>query len=114
MTHRPDLVQLAVGEHVAVDEAAPGEPARAARRAPRRLMPWLSSRPPGCSSGEQAREVLVEPAQADVLEHADRADRVERPVVDVAVVLHADLDEVGEARLGDPLRREVGLRVATA
>ncbi len=44
-----------------------------------------------------------------MLEHPDRADRVERPVVDVAVVLQPDLDPVAEPRLGDPLRRQLGL-----
>ncbi len=45
-TTRSDLVQLAVGEHVAVDEAAPAEARRGACRRGR-LMPWFSSRPPG-------------------------------------------------------------------
>ena len=45
---RADLVQLAVGEHVAVDEAAVRERRRAV---PAGLaMPWLSRRPPGRSS----------------------------------------------------------------
>ena len=90
-----DLVQLAVGEHVPVDEAAAARTAVA--RAPAgELIPWFSSRPSGREQPVQAPEVLVELRRADVLEHADRADRVERTVVDVAVVLDADLDEVGE------------------
>ena len=50
-TTRADLVQLAVGEHVAVDEAAVRE--RGARAPGRLAMPWLSSRPPGRSSANR-------------------------------------------------------------
>ena len=32
----------------------------------------------------------------------------------LTVVGHADLDLLGEARLGDPLARQLGLRLATA
>ena len=45
----------------------------------------------------QVREVLAELRQADVLEHADGADRVEA-TVDVAVVLDAELDTVDSGR----------------
>ena len=53
----------------------------------------------GAQQSEQPGEVLVEPGRAHVLEHADGADGVERSVDDVAVVLHADLDAVGEPGL---------------
>ena len=48
---------------------------------------------------------------ADVLVHADAGDPLERPVVELAVVLHADLDPVAQARLPHPFARERGLRV---
>ena len=47
--------------------------------------------------------------RADVLEHADRADRVERAVVHVAVVLHADLDAVVEPGVVHRAPRPLGL-----
>lgn len=40
---------------------------------------------------------------ADVFGHADGGDRVVGPVADVAVVLDADLDAVGQARVGHAL-----------
>ena len=56
----------------------------------------------------QVREVLAELRQADVLEHADGADRVEA-TVDVAVVLDAELDTVdpGRGRRAARVRRLV-------
>ena len=65
------------------------------------------------AAGRQQLEALLEVhgelRQADVLEHADRADRVVGPVVDVAVVLVPDLDLVGQPGLGDPLLGQLGL-----
>ena len=61
-------------------------------------MPWLRNSPPGCSSAWTVRDVVVELAAADVLVHADAGDLVERPVAELAVVQHADLDPVGQAR----------------
>ncbi len=55
------------------------------------------------------REVLVELGRADVLEHADRADRVEGAVDDVAVVLHPDLDPIGETGLANRVARPLRL-----
>ena len=60
-------------------------------------------------AGHEHRVVLV----ADVLAHLDRRGGVVRAVVEVAVVLQADLDPVGQAEVGDPLAHEVVL-LATA
>ena len=49
---------------------------------------------------------------ADVLDHADRGDRVERLARDLAVVHDADVDLVGHARRGGALARELRLRLA--
>ena len=70
-----------------------------------RLMAWLSSRPPGRQQVVEAPEVLAQAGPADVFEHADGADGVVGPVVDVAVVLQADLDPVGQ-----PFGLDTGLR----
>ena len=64
---------------------------------------------PGHEQLVEPLEVRLELGEADVLEHPDRADRVVRAVVDVAVVLQPDLDRSGEPGLGDPLLRELGL-----
>ena len=69
----------------------------------------MSSRPPGRSRPVSARRTPGSLRPPDVLGHADRADRVERAVVDVAVVLDADLDPVGEPGLGHPLAGQRGL-----
>ena len=74
-----------------------------------RLMPWLSRRPPAAQQVVQALEVLAQALAADVLEHPDRADGVERPVGDVPVVLQADLDPILQAGLLHPQRAELGL-----
>ena len=57
----------------------------------------------------QPAEVGPQPREPDVLEHPDRADRVERTVADVAVVLVPDLDPVGESGLGGGLLGPLGL-----
>ena len=44
-----------------------------------------------------------------MLEHPDRADRVERTVANVAIVLVPDLDAVGKSRIGDRLLGPLGL-----
>ena len=75
-------------------------------------MPWFSSRPPGFSSGDQLRHVGVDVRRADVLDHADRGDRVERLAGDLAVVHDADVDLVGDARRRGALARQRGLRLA--
>ena len=72
-----------------------------------RLIPWLSRRPLGPQQVVQVREVLGQARQTDVLEHADRADRVEA-AVDVAVVLHAVLDAL-DAGVRRGLLRVLGL-----
>ena len=44
-----------------------------------------------------------------MLEHSDRADGVERPIVHVAVVLHADLDAVLEPGFANRASGPIGL-----
>jgi hypothetical protein len=61
---------------------------------------------------QQLREragVAIDLGVADVLDHADAGDRVIRPVVELTVVGEADLDAVGDAGLGHPPARELGL-----
>jgi hypothetical protein len=58
----------------------------------------------GAEQRAEMTEVAGQPGPADVLEHPHAADRVERAVVDVTLVLNADLHAVGHAGLGDPLR----------
>ena len=91
-------------------------------------MPWLSRRPPGSSRPASLRSVRVDLARADVLDHADRGDRVEALAAgrsgdarrgrvspgfgctpQVAVVAQADLHAVLEARLHDAPAGELGL-----
>jgi hypothetical protein len=75
-----------------------------------RAIPWFSSLPPGRSSRADPVEVHPELRQSHVLEHRDRADRVERSIGHVAVVLVPDLDAVGEPGVGDRLLGPLGLR----
>src|SRR5208282_5312236 len=53
-------------------------------------------------------EIFVVSRYADVLEHAHRYDAVER-LTDVAVVLKAELDALGESRLPGPAGRDAEL-----
>ena len=103
-----DLVQLAVGEDVPVDEAAPHE-ARPGTRQRRAGDAVVQDAATGSHQPPQRGEVLVEPRCADVLEHPDRADGVERAVAHVAVVLHPDLDAILEPGLPNRAPRPVGL-----
>ena len=59
-------------------------------------MAWLSRRPPVTQQVVEVAEVGLHALGADVLEHADAGDGVERAVVDLPVVLEADLDAVGQ------------------
>ena len=127
--HHADLVQLAVGEHVALDQIAVdpggqvgseggGQSAAQGLRPPQGA---FSLRVAGTGDGvveqaslrreerEQRGGVGLESLAPDVLEHADRADGVEGPVGHVAVVLDADLHQVVEAGLLDPLSGQLGL-----
>ena len=61
-------------------------------------MPWLRNRPPGRSSRVHRLHVGIELGPPDVLVHADARDLVERRLVDLAVVEHAHLGAVGQAR----------------
>ncbi len=75
-------------------------------------MPWLSRRPAGLQQAGELRGVLVDFARADVLDHADRSDRVEALALapgEVAVVAQADLHAVLEARLRDAPAGELRL-----
>ena len=56
----------------------------------------------GTQQAVELVEVRVDPLGTDVFGHADRADRVERTVVDLPIVLEPDLDLVVESRLADP------------
>ena len=59
--------------------------------------------------GEQVGGVHGQHRHPDVLGHADARDRVVRAVGDVAVVLDADVDQVGDALGGHPLLGVGGL-----
>lgn len=90
-----DVRQLAVREHVAIDEFAAAERRFAAFRVGRRDAVVHRD----AVVDEQlahAREVERQILAADVLEHPDARDAVELPV-DFAIVLQADLDLVLEA-----------------
>ena len=73
-------------------------------------MPWLSSRPVGLEQVAQALGVRVDLDVADVLDHADRGDRVEALAGQLAPVLHADVDAVGDAGLLGARAGALGLR----
>jgi len=70
-------------------------------------MAWFSSRPPGRRSEWRFLKYSWQALQPDVLEHADRADGVVRPVVTSRLVLQADLDQVAQAHIGGPLLGQV-------
>ena len=121
--HHADLVELAVGEDVAlhqlaVDAARVVGPDGGGEAPPERLRAtdapvalWVPGPADGVveqapARGEQrvqVADVLLHAAAAHVLEHADGADGVERAVGDVAVVLQPDLDPVGDPGVRDPL-----------
>src|SRR4029453_11343505 len=102
-----DLVQLAVGEDVAIDEAVALEACAAGVRRPRDAV--VQQTTAGSQQPPEPVEVHPKLREPYVLEHPDRADRVERPVGDVAVVLVPDLDAVDQAGLRDRLLSPVGL-----
>jgi len=64
----------------------------------------------GCEQREQPLEVHLKLREADVFEHADRADGVEGPVGHVAVVLAANFHLAAETGLGDAFGRQLRLR----
>src|SRR5207244_5291713 len=103
-----DLVQLAVGEDVPIDEAAPHEP-RSGTRQRRSGDAVVEDAATASHQPTQRGEVLVEPRCTDVLEHPDRADRVERAVAHVPVVLHSNLDTLVEPGLANCAPSPVGL-----
>ena len=74
-------------------------------------MPWLSSRPPGCSSDASCAAYASMLTRADVLDHADRGDRVERLAGELAVVHDADVDRSPTPASAARCARELGLRL---
>ncbi len=104
--HPREVQRGAVGEDVALGEGArlgvgmaqPGD----------RVVEQPAARPE--QVGEGAR-VGVDLHRADVLGHPDRGDRVEALAREVAVVHHADLDLVADARLLGAPPRLLGLRL---
>ncbi len=106
--HARDWHEFAVGKHVAVDE-------RGRFRALLRIIGTQRDRVVQQPSlGAQQREQVVcvprEVIRSDVLGHADARDRVERPVVDFAVVLDSDLDQISDAGIGHAFAGILGLR----
>ena len=96
----------AVGEHVALRERAVLGLAHA-----QASDPVVQHAPARLHEPRELARVHVDLVRADVLDHADARHGVERPVTDLAVVLHADLHPVREAALGHALARELGLRL---
>ena len=90
----PEPVQLAVGEHVAADEAAPRQPRVLVVRPGDAVVeqPALGAQP-----RPEEREVRRVVLHADVLDQPDRAHRVEVALAHVAVVAVAHLGDVVEA-----------------
>ena len=104
-----DMGQLAVGEHISGDEV-PGTQADVATVGIGGGDAVLQGQAARLEQAVDDLEVGRQVLQADMLEHADRAD----PVVDlgsgdVAVVGQPDLDPILQARLPDPLAGELEL-----
>jgi len=95
--HRGDVDELAVGEHVAADEAVPAETGAAD---PRDRV--VQQPPTGSEQRSQRGEVPGHAGFAHVLEHADRRDRVEPLAAERPVVLQPDLDAVIDAGVAHP------------
>ena len=68
-------------------------------------MEWSSITPSSLSRVADLGEELVVPADADVLEHADRDDAVEG-LADIAIVLQPKFDPVGETHLAGAIGRD--------
>src|SRR5829696_2577834 len=102
--HAGDVRRLAVGEDVALRERAALDVA--VLKARDAVVEEAAARP------EHRAELLgvdIDLRLADVLDHPDRRDRVEVLAGELAVVLDADLDLVGDTRLLHLLARELGL-----
>jgi len=84
------MQRRAVREHVALRESARLGVANTQARDP-----MVEHAAAGAHELDELARVGVDLARADVFHHADAPDRVEGPVVDLAVVLDADLDPVG-------------------
>src|SRR5690606_16702508 len=101
--------QLAVGEHVLRDEVARAA-ADAAVVDVGRGDAVLERQAAGLEQAVDDAEVFGQVLQADVLEHADRADAVVDPGAgNVPVVGELDLDAILEAGLANALAREIEL-----
>ena len=64
----------------------------------------------GPQEAAHGAEVLGRLGRTDVFEHAHGRDGVERPVSHVTVVLHTDLDLLGQPLCHDPVPGKVRLR----
>ena len=89
-----EVQRRGVGEHVALRERARLRLAVAQPRDAVVEQPAAGTE----QAGERAR-VGIDVDLADVLDHADRRDRVETLAAQLAVVHHADVDAVAEARV---------------
>src|SRR2546425_9631413 len=110
--HERQVGELAVRENVAVDEFPRPHPHPAAvgvARSDAVVHDEATLR----EQRSDLREISLEMAQADVLEHAYARDLVEDAFAgDIAVVFQADFAAVPEALLPDPLRNELVLVAA--
>ena len=99
------MQRVAVGEHVALGER-PGAVVFDVLE----LGDAMVEQPP--ARDEQVVELAridVDLVVADVLDHPDRADRVELLALQLAIVGDADLDAVGQAGVGDAPAGQLGL-----
>ncbi len=101
--------ELAVGEDVGVDELVDVVRRLVALRPARDLVVEQPSARP--QQPAQGLGVLQVPVRAHVFGHPDGGDGVVGPVGDVPVVLHPDLDPVGQPLVGDALAGVGGLFV---
>ena len=92
---RGDVDQLAVGEHVPADEACAGR--AGSRRTWRSRGSGAGRRDRAATAASRSTAAIA--GRADVLEHADRRDRVEPLAAERPVVLQPDLHPVGDAGL---------------
>jgi hypothetical protein len=104
-----EVQRRGVREHVALRERAG---LRLAEAQPRDAV--VEQPAAGLHEPRERRRIGVDVDGADVLDHADRRDRVEALAGQVAVVHHADVDPVGDAGLAYAPARALGLRPRTA
>ena len=87
-----DIDQLPIGEDIAVDERG-----AALAGAPHRADGVVHQSTLRLHHSAEDLEVALQPRVADVLGHPDRGDGVEPLAAEVAIVLQADLDAIGQA-----------------